>query len=117
MSDEPVKQIDLAAPGRNMFGVLPCPKCKAEYRWPGTDGLIHCDDCGATEPIHESVQMTALVMTAAGNPCGTVAIDPEHPPASVAIDGVLCPLWTTRDQQGQVVYLKPDPTLEAPDGV
>lgn len=44
-------------PGRNMFGLLPCPKCKGEHRWP-TQPIhpkhprsILCDDCGHVEPM------------------------------------------------------------------
>ena len=46
--------IDLGAPGANMFGCQPCPKCKSEYRatFAGKDGglSIECDDCGHKEP-------------------------------------------------------------------
>ncbi len=36
-------------PGSNMFGILPCPKCGSEYRWPTQQGTIQCDDCGHVE--------------------------------------------------------------------
>jgi len=29
--------------------IEPCPQCKAEHRWLGRDGLIHCDICGYAE--------------------------------------------------------------------
>lgn len=31
---------------RNMYGCLPCPKCKSKYRTPLTDGTQECPDCG-----------------------------------------------------------------------
>jgi hypothetical protein len=42
----------------NMYGCLPCPKCKSRYRVPmgGRDGkplIIQCDDCKHTEDMDE----------------------------------------------------------------
>jgi len=51
------KQIDYDSDGRNMYGILPCPKCGSRFRWPTqpnhrTDpNTILCDDCGHKEPI------------------------------------------------------------------
>jgi len=47
--------VSLDSSDANMYGCLPCPKCKSEYRAPyssGPDaGMICCDDCGFKEPI------------------------------------------------------------------
>ena len=60
----------------------------------------------ATEPIAEPVPILADVMNGAGVTCGHVPIaSPDTPPASVEWQGMTCPLWTRRDQQGHVVYL------------
>lgn len=49
------KQIDLSEPGRNMFGLLPCPKCRSVYRYTSWDlrgmGVRRCDDCKHEEPL------------------------------------------------------------------
>lgn len=45
------------APGTNMYGCLPCPKCKDVHRypWKGRQGalrgvdVVRCDDCGFQE--------------------------------------------------------------------
>jgi len=50
------KQIDLDSDDRNMFGLLPCPKCKEHYRFPMTKNgkeIIRCDDCGFEEDVVE----------------------------------------------------------------
>lgn len=50
-------QFDLDDPRRNMFGILPCPKCEGTHRWPTQPvhpkhpSSIICDDCGHIEPI------------------------------------------------------------------
>ena len=36
-----------------MFGLLPCPKCKNECRWPNQAGEIVCDQCDYKEEISE----------------------------------------------------------------
>ena len=49
--------IDPGNQAANMYGCLPCPKCKSEYRWPTQKvhkthpSTILCDDCGHKEPI------------------------------------------------------------------
>jgi ribosomal protein L37AE/L43A len=45
----PTNRVDVNQEGANMYGVMPCPKCKSEYRYPRKDGLIWCDDCGFKE--------------------------------------------------------------------
>lgn len=51
------KQFDHDDPKRNMYGVLPCPKCGSRFRWPTqpvhpeVPNVILCDDCGHREPI------------------------------------------------------------------
>jgi predicted RNA-binding Zn-ribbon protein involved in translation (DUF1610 family) len=53
------KQFDLNAPTneRNMFGLLPCPKCGDEFCWPTQavhptqPSQVVCDACGWSEPI------------------------------------------------------------------
>jgi hypothetical protein len=56
---KPVPQFDLDDPARNMFGILPCPKCQGRKRWPTghahkTDPqTILCDDCGHKEKIRD----------------------------------------------------------------
>lgn len=51
------KQVDYDDPGRNMFGLLPCPDCGNTRRWPTRPdhpthpGVILCDDCGRAEPV------------------------------------------------------------------
>ena len=48
--------IDLAQPGANMFGIVPCPVCKGKYRSPyahETGTRIECDDCGFMEMAGE----------------------------------------------------------------
>lgn len=49
------KQIDLASPTANMFGVQPCPKCKSQYRYPmlTIPPVIRCDDCGLDEVVED----------------------------------------------------------------
>jgi hypothetical protein len=48
-------QVDLDDPARNMFGLLPCPRCGDPYRWPTRPDhpehpdVILCDRCGLTE--------------------------------------------------------------------
>lgn len=43
----------------NMFGILPCPKCKSMYRWPTQTvhvkhpNSIICDDCGYVVKIEK----------------------------------------------------------------
>ncbi len=42
-------------PRSNMYGVLPCPKCRSKYRWPTSPThpkhpkCIVCDECGFVE--------------------------------------------------------------------
>ncbi len=48
---QPTNIVDVNNPDANMYGCLPCPKCKSAYRYPMQDGLIHCDDCGHREPF------------------------------------------------------------------
>lgn len=41
--------VDEEAPGANMYGCRPCPKCKSEFRCAYERGgqlTIECDDCG-----------------------------------------------------------------------
>jgi predicted nucleic-acid-binding Zn-ribbon protein len=38
--------IDEAAPGANMYGAQPCPKCGSRTRWPDQDHVLRCDQCG-----------------------------------------------------------------------
>ena len=45
MSASTTNGVKLGAPGTNMFGILPCPKCGSQYRWPHQDGRLICDDC------------------------------------------------------------------------
>lgn len=53
--DKP-QRLDTGNPLANMYGCLPCPKCKSEFRWPTRDThptdpkMILCDDCGFKEP-------------------------------------------------------------------
>ena len=54
------KQIDYDDPKRNMYGVLPCPKCGSKYRYPmrytapqSTGLVIVCDDCKTNEPVRD----------------------------------------------------------------
>ena len=65
-------------------------------------------DYRALEPIPEIVPITATLMDTHGNHCGTVPIPADAVPETVTVDGVTCPLWTSRDQAGRVVYLKPE---------
>lgn len=49
MADEPtpvIETIDDNAPGANMYGCQPCPKCGRRYRYPDQDNVLRCDDCG-----------------------------------------------------------------------
>lgn len=55
-------QIDYDDPGRNMFGLRPCPKCGSKYRWPtrsdhptDPNGIL-CDDCGHKELLDGRVR-------------------------------------------------------------
>ena len=49
------KQVDHDDPNRNMFGLLPCPKCGDRHRWPTRPdnpkhpNVILCDACGYVE--------------------------------------------------------------------
>lgn len=54
MTDKP-KQIDIASPTANMFGVQPCPRCKSVYRVPilTIPPIIRCDDCGLVEEVKD----------------------------------------------------------------
>ena len=60
--DEPVKalkvvrkssEVDLGAPGANMYGCQPCPGCKSAYRctFQREPDVIVCDDCGHREQV------------------------------------------------------------------
>lgn len=48
-------RVDLKQDGANMYGCVPCPKCKSEYRWPTQavhpthPSSVLCDDCGHIE--------------------------------------------------------------------
>lgn len=43
--------VDFNDPQRNMYGCLPCPKCRSEYRAASKrTGTVDCDDCGFKEP-------------------------------------------------------------------
>lgn len=44
---------------RNMYGVIPCPKCGSKFRCPFQTGTIDCDDCGHTVPIKGFKDMLA----------------------------------------------------------
>lgn len=50
-------KIDLTSSTANMFGVLPCPKCKSEFRVPmkkeNGQIVIRCDDCNTEEELKE----------------------------------------------------------------
>jgi hypothetical protein len=54
------RQIDYDAPGRNMYGLKPCPKCASVYRWPTRPdnprwpSVIRCDDCDSNEPLTDT---------------------------------------------------------------
>ena len=74
------------------------------YELIGQDGGVR--DYRATEAIPTPSTRTAGLMDAGGNACGTVTIPADAVPDSVTVDGVVCPLWTSRDPLGQPVYLK-----------
>lgn len=38
---------------RNIYGVLPCPKCRSVYRYPTQDNRIMCGDCGTDSTCHK----------------------------------------------------------------
>ncbi len=46
MIDLKVETIDESDPKTNMYGCLPCPKCKDRFRWPDNENIIRCDACG-----------------------------------------------------------------------
>lgn len=47
-------KVDLEQKDANMYGVVPCPKCKSEFRYPrNDDNMIVCDDCGFKELAEE----------------------------------------------------------------
>jgi hypothetical protein len=54
-----VPQIDLDDPARNMFGILPCPRCGSRFRVPTRPdhpehpNCILCDDCGREEALDD----------------------------------------------------------------
>ena len=76
------------------------------YELIGTDADgVH--DYRALEPTARPPR-TARLIDAGGNLCGTVAIPADRLPPVVQCDGVACQLWTTHDQDGAVVYLKPE---------
>lgn len=57
-----IKQVDYDDPKRNMFGLLPCPRCGDEHRWPTqsvhptTPNSIICDRCGYVELIEKGAE-------------------------------------------------------------
>lgn len=63
-------------------------------------------DYRATEALHPRPPRTAGLIDVGGNACGTVPIPADAVPPVVMVDGVRCPLWTSRDPSGQPVYLK-----------
>jgi hypothetical protein len=45
-----VAKVDVYNPEANMYGCLPCPKCRSVFRYvTRKSGLITCDDCGFTQ--------------------------------------------------------------------
>jgi hypothetical protein len=54
-SDSRTGVVDFDDPARNMYGCLPCPRCKGEHRASYTSGkdagYVCCDECGHKEPI------------------------------------------------------------------
>lgn len=77
------------------------------------DGVDGMPEYRATERTHTPPPRTVTVINHAGSVLGTVVVEPGWLPSTVTFQGVSCPLWTTKDQSGQVLYLKP----EATDGV
>jgi hypothetical protein len=47
----------MSEPQRNMFGILPCPKCGSVFRWPTQQRTIQCDDCGLVEPAPNKLEV------------------------------------------------------------
>lgn len=51
---------DISNPESNMYGCLPCPKCRSRYRRPTQDvhptdpNMILCDECGFKEKIQRT---------------------------------------------------------------
>ena len=43
--------LDSGHPDANMYGCLPCPKCKSVQRWPTQQGAVQCDECGLSVPL------------------------------------------------------------------
>lgn len=54
------RQVDYDGAGRNMFGLLPCPGCGGEHRYPTQPvhpthpRCVLCDQCGRAEPIEHT---------------------------------------------------------------
>ncbi len=40
-----VEELDDDAPGTNMYGVTPCPKCGDHFRWPDEGNILRCSKC------------------------------------------------------------------------
>lgn len=45
--------LDFDNPDANMYGCVPCPKCRSRSRWPDQQFRIHCDECGRIEEPEE----------------------------------------------------------------
>lgn len=65
----------------------------------------------AMEPIPVPRPQRVHVVNTSGSDLGTVSVPAGAPPPSVVFDDVTCALWTTKDQAGRVLYLKPDPPI------
>lgn len=81
------------------------------YELVAEDGQGH-RDYRAMEPIPVACPRLLYVVNAAGSDLGTVHAPAGDLPVSVTFADATCVLWTTKDQAGRVLYLKP----EVPDG-
>ena len=46
-------KINTGDPKENMYGALPCPRCRSIYRVPYQNGFLECDKCGYIEKYDE----------------------------------------------------------------
>lgn len=67
----------------------------------------------ASEAIPPPLTRRVDVVDSGGNVRARAAVAPNTIPESVIVNGLVCLLWTARDQTGQPVYLMPDPEPEA----
>lgn len=81
------------------------------------DGEDGTPEYRATERRPPPHLPTADLIDASGNVVRAVPLPLGHVPRSVTVDGVVCPLWTLKDQAGRAVYLRPPPrVIRGPKG-